>query len=262
MEKQLIQNHALASLGLLISSIAHETSNLNNCIIFNTPILRDYLEELVSLIDNYFEKNEAIEILGMPYPEFRKDVFKVLDTIEHASNRITETTYGLKDFVRTTSARKKIWIEVKEVIKRAVAICRGELRKMVKSFEVNVADNLSPIFIDPVAIEQILVNLLVNAAQAVDREDSRVMLNVEQGNTRQDRLIIEVSDNGCGMDEKTKEMIFEPFITTRVQDNGSGLGLFICQNLIEKMGGRIEVESSPGVGSTFRVFLLCEPRAK
>jgi signal transduction histidine kinase len=87
------------------------------------------------------------------------------------------------------------------------------------------------------------------------------MLNVEQGNTRQDRLIIEVSDNGCGMDEKTKEMIFEPFITTRVRDNGSGLGLFVCQNLIEKMGGRIEVESSPGVGSTFRVFLLCEPRA-
>jgi signal transduction histidine kinase len=87
------------------------------------------------------------------------------------------------------------------------------------------------------------------------------MLNVEQGNTRQDRLIIEVSDNGCGMDEKTKEMIFEPFITTRVQDNGSGLGLFVCQNLIEKMGGRIEVESSPGVGSTFRVFLQCELRA-
>ena len=137
----------------------------------------------------------------MPYPEFRKDVFKVLDTIEHASNRITETSSGLKDFVRTTSARKKIWIEVKEVIKRAVAICRGELRKTVKSFEVNVADNLSPIFIDPAAIEQILVNLLINAAQAVDREDSRVMLNVEQGNTRQDRLIMEVSDNGCGMDE-------------------------------------------------------------
>jgi signal transduction histidine kinase len=81
------------------------------------------------------------------------------------------------------------------------------------------------------------------------------MINARQENTRQYRLIIEVSDNGCGMDEKTREMIFDPFFTTRVCDNGSGLGLFVSKNLIDKMGGRIEVESNLGVGSTFRIVL-------
>lgn len=254
-EKQLAQRQKLASLGLLISSIAHETCNLNNCIIFNTPILKEYLEKLFSVIDNYFVKHEDFELLGLPYSEFRKDIIKILDNIEHAANRITETSSGLKDFVRMSTSSKQVWVEVKEVIRRAVLICRGEMRKTVRYFEVNISENIPPIFIDPAALEQILVNLLINAAQAADKKDSWVMITARQANSSRGHLIIEVTDNGCGIDEKIRRKIFEPFFTTKEENKGSGLGLFVSKNLIEELNGHISVESMAGRGSTFRIDL-------
>jgi signal transduction histidine kinase len=253
--KDLTHTQKGASLGILLSGIAHELGNLNNCITFNIPILRDYIKELIPIIDVYARNHKEFEVFGMSYPEFRKDVFQILDNIEHASSRITETGSGLKEFARVASTEKQRWVEVSSVIMKSVALCQKQIRKTVKSFEVNIAEDVPLIFTDPVALEQVLVNLLINAAQAVDGGNSRVMINARQENTWQYRLIIEVSDNGCGMDEKTREMIFEPFFTTRVCDNGSGLGLFVSKNLIEKMGGRIEVESKFGVGSTFRIVL-------
>ncbi len=245
-EKQLTQSQKLASLGLLLSSIAHETCNLNNCITFNTPILKEYLKELVSVIDNYIVKHEDFELLGIPYPEFRKDIFNILDNIEHAANRITETSSGLKDFVRMNTSEKQAWVEVKEVTRKAVLICRGEIRKTVRSLEVNIAEDIPSIFIDPAALEQILVNLLINAAQAADKKDSWLMITARQANSQRSHLIIEVSDNGCGVDEKIRGKIFEPFFTTKEEIKGRGLGLFVSKNLIEKLNGHISVESIAG----------------
>lgn len=247
-----------ASLRIFVSGIAHELGNLNNCITFNVPILRDYLKELVPIIDVYARNHKEFELFGMSYPEFRKDVFRILDNMEHASSRITEMGSDLKEFARVASTEKQRWVEVSSVIMKSVDLCREQIRKTVKSFEVNIAEDVPLIFTDPVALEQVLVNLLINAAQAVDGDDFRVMLSAKLGNTLQDYLIIEVSDNGSGMDEETKEKIFDPFFTTKRDMRQSGLGLFICRNLIEGLAGQIEVESEPGEGSVIRVLLRCK----
>ena len=254
-EEKLTNSQELTSLGVLVSGIAHELGNLSNCLIFNIPILRDYLKKLIPIIDDHARNHQDFELFSMSYPEFRQDVFRILDNIEHASSRISETGSGFKEFVSIASAERRGWVDVGSVIGKSVALCRGQIRKTVRSFEVNIAEDVPLIFTDSVALEKILVNLLINAAKAVDDENSWVMVSAKLGNTQQDDLIIEVSDNGCGMDEKTREMIFDPFFTTRVQDDGSGLGLFVSKNLIDKMGGRIEVESNRGVGSIFRIVL-------
>ena len=254
-EEKLTNSQELTSLGVLVSGIAHELGNLSNCLIFNIPILRDYLKKLIPIIDDHARNHQDFELFSMSYPEFRQDVFRILDNIEHASSRISETGSGFKEFVSIASAERRGWVDVGSVIGKSAALCRSQTRKTVRSFEVNIAEDFPLIFTDSVALEQVLVNLLINAAKAVDDENSWVMVSAKLGNTQQDDLIIEVSDNGCGMDEKTREMIFDPFFTTRVQDDGSGLGLFVSKNLIDKMGGRIEVESNLGVGSTFRIVL-------
>jgi signal transduction histidine kinase len=254
-EKDLTNTQKAASLGIFVSGIAHELGNLNNSITFNIPILRDYIKELIHLIDFHVKNHNELKVFGMSFPAFRRDIFRILDTIEHASGRITETGSGLKEYVKVASAEKQRWVDVGRVINKAVALYRGQIRKKVISFEMNIAEDLPPIFTDPGALEQVIVNLLINATQAVDGGDSCVVLTAKHVNTRQYRLSIEVSDNGCGMDEKTREKIFEPFFTTKVRENGSGLGLFVSKNLIEEMGGRIEVESKLGVGSTFRIVL-------
>ncbi|MFH1625137.1 MAG: HAMP domain-containing sensor histidine kinase, partial [Pseudomonadota bacterium] len=147
------------------------------------------------------------------------------------------------------------WADLREVIEKGVAICRGQVKNMVKSFEVDVTKEAPPVFTDPEALEQVLVNLVINAAQAADKEDSWVRLTVQLGDTQTDHVIIEVSDNGCGMDEQTREKIFRPFFTTKSTGSGTGLGLFVSHNLIEGLGGHIELQSEPGKGSTFRITL-------
>jgi len=255
MERQLVQTQKLVSLGLLVSGTVHEVKNFNNCITFNIPILREYLKKLIPIIDDYAETHRDFELFGMSYPEFREDIVKLLGNLEHASGQISATVSGLGEFVRGNDDGKKRPVELKRVIERGVALCGYQLKKMVRSFELDIVGDLPRVFTHPEALEQVVVNLLMNAAQAADKGDSWIRLRARRGNPCGDHVVIEVSDNGCGMDEETRGKVFEPFFTTKAAGSGSGLGLFVSRNLIEELGGRIEVESEPGKGSTFRVIL-------
>jgi two-component system NtrC family sensor kinase len=108
---------------------------------------------------------------------------------------------------------------------------------------------------DPDAIEQTLINLLINAAQAADKSDSYIRLKVKRGVSGIEGLVLEVEDNGCGMDKKTASRIFDPFFTTKEEGFGTGLGLYISKNLVESVRGSISVVSEIGTGTTFRVFI-------
>jgi signal transduction histidine kinase len=262
MERQLMQSEKLASLGFLVSGVAHEINNPNNFITFNLPILRDYLQEIIPIIDDYADEHQDFELFDMSYPEFRKDIFKLLDNIEHGSKRINTTVSSLREFSRNKDKVEKYLVDIGQVIEKGLAISRGEIRRMVKSFEVNIPEGLPRINTDPQILEHILINLLINAAQAADKEDSWVRVSVSLGNTWWDHLNIEVSDNGCGMDKETIGKIFDPFFTTKPSGKGTGVGLSVCHTQVESLGGRIEVESEPGKGSTFRVILTEKNRRR
>ena len=254
MERELIQSEKLASLGLLISGIVHEINNPNNFIVFNIPILRDYLQEILPIVDVHAEKDPMYEVLGMAYPDFRTDVMKLLDNIDHGSHRINVTVAKLKEFSRKRDDKGLRAVASAEVINKALSICHTQIRKTVKTFDVEIDPGLARMTTDPEAIEQVLINLLINAAQAADKEDSLIRLHVYKGDSWKNRLVMEVIDNGCGMDEMTASRIFDPFFTTKEEGCGTGLGLYISKNLIESAGGSISVESEPGRGTTFRVI--------
>ena len=100
LERQLVQNEKLAALGLLVSGIAHEINNPNTFISFNIPILRDYLQELMPIIDGFAEQHPNLELCSMKYQEFREDLFKLVANMEHGSSRINAIVSDLKRFVR------------------------------------------------------------------------------------------------------------------------------------------------------------------
>jgi len=260
MERQLIQSEKLASIGFLVSGVAHEINNPNNFITFNIPILRDYLKELAPIIDGYAENNPDFKPFGMAYPEFKEDLFKILDNIELGSRRINSTVSDLRDFSRKKEKTVSIPIAIKEVIEKAVSISRGKIGRMVKTLEVSIPEDMPRVHTDPETVEHILINLLINAAQASDKEDSWVVINARMGDSWGKSFIIEVKDNGSGMDKETTAKIFDPFFTTKPQGVGTGLGLTLCQNLAATLEGRMEIESEPGKGSTFRLLLPGEER--
>ena len=255
LQKQIVQSEKLSSLGFLVSGVAHEINNPNNFISFNIPILREYLNKIIPIIDNYAEEHENFELFGMLYPEFRKDVFNLVDNVENGSRRINIAVSNLREISRTKEKTKIECVDIKELIEKSVSICRSKINRLVKSFEIDIPDDLPGIYTDSETIETVVINLLINASQAVDKEDSWIRLSVTSDDSSQNDLIIEVSDNGCGLNEKIKNHIFDPFFTTKSSGEGTGLGLTLCHNSIEKCGGRIEVDSVPGEGSTFKVTL-------
>ena len=253
--KKAVQKEKLPPLGLLVSTVAHEIKNLNNCVTFNTPILREYLKKLIPIIDDYAGNHQDLELFGMTYPEFRNDIFNLVNNLEHASSRINDIMSDMSEFVKNGYKGELCWVDLNEVVEKGIAVCRSQIKR-VKSFDVNISENLPQVYTDPKALEQILVNFLINAAQAADKENSWVKLSVKLGKgIWRDHLIIEVSDNGCGMDIATREKIFDPFFTTKASNNGTGLGLFISKKLVEALDARIEVESAPGKGSSFTIIL-------
>jgi polar amino acid transport system substrate-binding protein len=213
---------------------------------------------VIPIIDEYAKKHPDLEILHMPYPEFRKDIFELLDNIQHGSRQIKSIVKDLKVFSKPDKDKTIEKIDLKPMFEKVVAFCKSKIGKTVKTFNVHIPENLPEMLIDRKSLEQILINLLINAANAFDHpvdENSRVDLVVSMDDSKENQLVIEVSDNGRGMDEKILEKIFDPFFTTNPSEEGTGLGMYIVHNLIEELGGRIQVESKLGKGSKFTIIL-------
>ncbi len=262
LQRQLIQSEKLATLGLLVSGIAHEINNPNNFITFNVPIMKDYVRALIPMADERFAGRRDVELFGMSYEEFREDLFRLLENIEHGSDRINGIVKKLKSFVKMDSVEEKTWFEPAAVIEKGIGMVRNEVAKKVRIVSLSVQENLPLVYTNPMVVEQILINLLLNAGSAADKADSRVEIAASVKGTGQDYLHIEVRDNGCGMDAETRKKLFQPFFTSRSTGEGTGLGLYITKNLIEGLGGVIEVESSPGLGSRFTISLPVMVRSK
>ncbi|MEJ2157128.1 MAG: ATP-binding protein [Desulfobacteraceae bacterium] len=263
MERQMIQQEKMASLGLLISSIVHEINNPNNMISLNLPILKDYFEAILPIVRSSKDVDHAIEHLKLSYDEFEKDIFELLENVEHGSERINTIVSQLRDFSRINKRKKEDWIKIGDVVRRALTICNGQLKSTAVSLDLEIPEDFPKIYTNAEYLEQVLINLLINASQALDKMDNWIRLSAFIGPNWREHVIIEVSDNGCGMTDETMKRIFEPLFTTKDSRKGTGLGLYVCHNLIENIGGRIEVESKPGHGAKFRVILTGrERRAK
>lgn len=258
MEQQQIQNEKLTSLGLLIGGMAHEINNPNNFIYFNTPILRSYLQFLLPIADTYAKNDPQLSVFGQPYPVFRKDCLQLLDNIEHGSVRINKIVENLQNFIRKRDRNEKSQVDLKLVAEKAVSMCLGQIKKQVRSFTEDIQDNLPLLYSDPIAIEQIMINLLINAGQAMDKQQSTVQLSITCRQENPTEIHVRVRDNGCGMDDEMQQKIFVPFFTTKAPGVGTGMGLAVCHRLVTELGGRIEVISQPTKGSTFLVALPLE----
>jgi PAS domain S-box-containing protein len=248
-----IQNQA--SMGMLVSSVAHEIKNPNSFIALNISVLRDYIRDILPVTDRYAEENPGFEVTNLPYEDFRKDVFKLLDTIEHGSRRIDAFLRNLKEFGSTPAEVARTRLSLPKLVERVLDTMRSKIIKTVKHFDIGIDAKIDEIYCDSGVLEQVLVNLLVNAAQAADKSDAYIRLNTKPHPTNNDYVVITVEDNGCGIDSQTRKRIFEPFYSTKVAEGGTGLGLFVCRNLVDQLGGRLHVESELGKGTSFTIEL-------
>ena len=254
-EQQLFQAEKMASLGQIIAGIAHEINNPNNFIFFNLPILKRYLEGALPVLNENAKNNEKFSILNMGYEQWKKDVFKLIENMHYGSERITGIVSELKTYIHSHEQEHKRPEKLPKVVDHVMTLIGKQVQKMVKKFEQEVEEELPPVLMNEGKIEQVLINLLINAGQAADKEDSTVRLEVRKSKENEDNLEVIVEDNGCGMEKDVLQQIFDPFFTTKGRDAGTGLGLSISQRIVEEHGGKILVESEKGRGSRFTVRL-------
>jgi PAS domain S-box-containing protein len=254
-EQQMLRADKMAALGQIIAGVAHEINNPNNFIYFNLPILKRYIEAMRPLLDHHVEEEPGLTLLNMPYHEFIADVLKLVDNMQHGSERITGIVSELKNYIRGQDVDERKPASLSSVINRVMVLVGKQVQKMVKTFDVTIAEDLPPVLMNAGKIEQVMINLIINASQAADKTDSWVKVNAHHSVTVEHRIEIIVEDNGAGIAEENIDHIFEPFFTTKGREAGTGLGLAISQRIIEEHDGTITVASNPGQGTRFCVTL-------
>ena len=243
MEDQLRQAQKMESIGTLASSIAHDFNNVLNNVLGFAAQLKKYIHD------------EA-------------KVRKYIDTIEKSAMRGADLASQLLSFART-GRRTNVPTNLYQIAGEVIASCRETFPATV-TLESRVAPDLLPIMGDHGGLYQVLSNLCVNARDAITaRPDATGVLTIEARNAVIGKDVspqlfaapgsrcveLKVSDTGVGIPEELRDRIFDPFFTTKDRGRGTGLGLSIVYNIVRSHQGAITLESEPGMGSTFKVYL-------
>jgi signal transduction histidine kinase len=250
---QLIQSYKLASLGKLVAGIAHEINNPNTFIRGNIKIMAEAFNDIIPLLDRVYEKDKDLKIARLNYAIFKENIPVLVDDMMGGANRIKKIVDGLRNFAKKDEGLLDDDVDINHLIQNNLRITEKEVRKHAK-FKVKLPPGL-PTFKGSIQkLEQVLMNMLTNAAQAIEREDGLVVIETGMDETAGE-IIVKVIDNGKGIDENTKKHIFDPFFTTKRDKGGTGLGLSISYGIIQEHKGKIEVNSRVGVGTTFTIRL-------
>jgi len=246
-EEQLMQSAKLSALGQMVAGITHE---------INTPLA--YVRAVFELIKERIVAEPAKFVAGIPDEddeatrEWREELQILLDDGLHGLDEMATLVRTMKNFSRLDKGSIESF-SVEEGIESALLIARPQL-KYVADVKREF-DAVPAIMGSPSQLRQVLLNLIVNAADAMKGLDRRGLLTVRTRVTSSDTVQIDICDNGSGIPEDIVGRIFDPFFTTKPVGEGTGMGLSICYRIIENHGGTITVNSKAGKGTVFTIIL-------
>ena len=246
-QAQLLQSEKMASIGQLAAGVAHEINNPVGYVTSNLGTLGGYVEELLAAVASLRDGKPVPEHTDLAY--LADDIPDLMAETREGLERVKKIVQDLKDFSRVDTSDEVEWADLLAGLESTLNIVHNEIK--YKATVVRELQPLPDVPCRPSQINQVFMNLLVNAAQAIPERGS---ITLRSGHD-EDQVWIEVGDDGCGMTEQVCRRIFEPFFTTKPVGKGTGLGLSLSYSIVRKHGGRIDVQSRPGSGTTFRVSL-------
>ncbi len=252
--QQLMQADKMISLGILVSGVAHEINNPNNFIMLNTPVLREAWDDSATVLDKHYAENKDFMVAGIPYPEMREYIPKLFDGIKDGTERIKKIVLNLKDYAREDTSDMTEIVDVNVVIRAALTLLTSQLKSSTKYLSLDFAENLPPVKGNTQRIEQVMINLIQNACQALP--DIKKGIDITSFyDMKTNKVVICVKDEGIGISQDNMDRIFDPFFTMKRDKGGTGLGLSICAGIVEEHGGKLEFSSEPGKGTAASLTL-------
>jgi len=253
-QQQLIQADKMASLGILVSGVAHEINNPNSLVLLNTPVIMDSFEDLWPILEEYYRAHGDFMVGGLDYTRMREEIPHMLTEMQAGGKRIKHIVEDLKDFSRIENSRQMASVDLNEVVRAAARLVDNSIKKATHCFTVTCSDYLRKVYGNPQRIEQVVVNLILNACQALESPDQCISLRTY---TRLDRqaVVLEVHDEGTGIDPDHLSHLTDPFFTTKRDTGGTGLGLSVSTNIVQEHKGVLVFDSEPGRGTTVSLEL-------
>ncbi len=251
-QAQLIHANKMGALGMLVSSVAHEISNPNNFIMHNIQILTDAWKDVLPILRDYYQEHGDYYLGGIPLSEFEEVIPRLVYGIHDGSERIRNIVANLREYVRSDRAKLQSSVDISAVVMNAVALMRSEISRHTNAFQLLSPEGLPFIRGSAQKLEQVVINLLMNALQSLSDRNQAVSLQVTY-DAGTDDVLLTIRDEGVGMTEQVQAKILEPFFSTKLERGGTGLGLYISHSIVCEHKGTMRFTSESGVGTTVTV---------
>jgi PAS domain S-box-containing protein len=253
-QSRLIHANKMTSLGTLVSGVAHEINNPNSFIMSNAQVFSEIWNDAVKILkENHNGKNNIV-LGGIPFDELIQLAPRLLGGINDGSVRINKIIQSLKNFARPDKSSLDGKVDIKNVIMSSRTILDNHINKFTNNFHLDIETNIPVIKGSSQQIEQVIINLIMNALQALNDREAEILISASFDKAHND-VVIKVKDEGRGMSDDIIQSVTKPFFTTRIEDGGTGLGLSISYAIIKDHNGILGFESESGLGTTVTVSL-------
>ncbi len=253
-KEELRQASKMESLGTLVAGMAHEINNPINLIIFNMPLLERIWIDFLPVLKDIADKEPGLKYGGLTYDFLRENLLQLISDVNMAANRVANIVNDLKKFARQSYVFDKKPVHINTAVISAIRLAQTSISDFQIDIEQNLCHNLPLIEGDLGHIEQVVLNILLNAVQAIGHNNRRGLIRLSTGvQDRDGRIYIEISDNGRGISPSIYDRIFDPFVTDKQQEGGTGLGLSVTHSFVQAHGGEITFQSEQGKGTAFTI---------
>lgn len=259
-QQQLIQADKMASLGILVSGVAHEINNPNNFIMLNGEILSMAWQNVMPILQKYYEENGDFLLAGMPYTRAHEKIGQLIAGISEGATRIGKIVEALGGFARQDAGDLDQSVDPNAIVESAMVIVDNLIKKSTHHPSVELAENLPKIRGNQQQLEQVIINLIANSCQALQSPQKSLFVSTSYNETS-DLITIRVRDEGAGIPPENLNHIIEPFFTTKRDTGGTGLGLSVSYNIVKNHGGHLHFTSRFGKGTTATVMLPVSRRS-
>ena len=259
-QQQLIQADKMASLGILVSGVAHEINNPNNFIMLNGEILSMAWQNVMPILQKYYAENGDFLLAGMPYTRAHEKIGQLISGISEGAMRIGKIVEALGGFARQDAGDLDQSVDPNAVVESAMVIVNNLIRKSTHHPSVELEENLPKIQGNQQQLEQVIINLITNSCQALQSPQKYLYVSTSYNETS-DLIAIRVRDEGEGIPPENLNHIIEPFFTTKRDTGGTGLGLSVSYNIVKNHGGHLHFTSRFGKGTTATVMLPVSRRS-
>jgi len=253
-QDQLVQADKMASLGILVAGVAHEINNPNGLILLNLPRFEEAYRRSLPILEAYYQENGDFNLGRHSYSRLREELPHMLTETQDAAKRIKRIVSELKDFARRDTAELTDVIDFNAVAQAAVRLVDNAVMESTHRLSASYAEQLPPIRGNSQRVEQVIVNLLLNACQALEGKGKRIVI-ATSFERDSNVVLLTVHDEGRGIASEHLPHLTDPFFTTKREEGGTGLGLSVSAGIVKEHGGSLSFGSLPGQGTTVTLAL-------